>query len=85
MLGSVDPDSVIGRAGVQANQEILAIDGEPTVSLQQVNMALAGRLGDTGTIEIETRRPGSVNTIRTQLPITSWHQGVAEPKWTLAG
>ena len=79
MLGSVDPESVIGRAGVQTNQEILAIDGEPTVSLQQVNMALAGRLGDTGTIEIETRRPGSANTFRTQLPITSWHQGVAEP------
>ncbi|MEE8079413.1 MAG: RIP metalloprotease RseP, partial [Pseudomonadales bacterium] len=79
MLGSVDPESVIGRAGMQAKQEILAIDDAPTVSWQQVNMALAGRLGDTGTIEFETRRPGSVNTIRTQLPITSWLQGVAEP------
>lgn len=79
MLGSVDPESVIGRAGLQAKQEILAIDDAPTVSWQQVNMALAGRLGDTGTIEFETRRPGSVNTIRTQLPISSWLQGVAEP------
>lgn len=79
MLGAVDPESVIGSAGVRANQEILAIDDRRTVSWQQVNMALAGRLGDTGTIELEIRRPGSVNTIRAQLPITAWQQGVDEP------
>jgi regulator of sigma E protease len=79
LLGSVSADSAIGRAGLRAHEELIAVDGVETPSWQAVNMALAGRLGDTGEIELSTRRPGS-DTVRSgAIPISSWHTGVDEP------
>ena len=79
MLGAVDPESAAGRAGLQATHEIVAVDGVATKNWQQVTMALAGRLGDSGYIEIASQRPGSENLARRGLAIDSWHSGEDEP------
>lgn len=79
VLGAMPEDAPLARAGLSANLQIVGIDGKATSNWQQVNTALAGRLGDSGEIEFETRIPGSSSTRNWSVPITSWHQGAADP------
>jgi regulator of sigma E protease len=79
MLGAPAEDSAIARAGIPAGWEIAAVDGVETPGWQQVTMTLAGRLGDSGSIEIDARRPGSATAQSFQLPIADWHRGEDEP------
>jgi len=79
MLGEIDPESPLGRTGHEARLEIVSVDGATTKNWQQVVMALAARLGDTGSIELTTRVPGSETIRSVPIPITNWHRGVDEP------
>ena len=54
------------------------VDGARTQDWQQVNLALADRLGETGSIVIEARQPGA-ETQRYDIPISDWHQGEKDP------
>ncbi|MGD8832475.1 MAG: RIP metalloprotease RseP, partial [Pseudomonadales bacterium] len=78
MLGDVDPDSALGQAGLTRYAEIIRVDGERTHNWQQVNLALAERMGESGTIVIDARRPGA-ETHRYEIPISNWHQGEKDP------
>lgn len=79
IIGDVPADSPLGRAGVPANVEIVEVDGRATPSWQVLNMRLVRRLGDTGAIEMVTRRPGSERTERHRVVIERWLSGVDEP------
>ncbi len=79
MLGAPTEDSPVGLAGIPAGWEIAAVDGTPTPGWQQVTMALAGRLGDSGSIALDVRRPGSSLEKRYELSISNWHRGEDEP------
>jgi regulator of sigma E protease len=79
VLGAMPEDAPLARAGLSANLQIVGIDGKATSSWQQVNTALAGRLGDSGEIDFETRILGSETTRSWAVPIASWHQGAADP------
>ena len=78
-LGDVDPASAAGRSGLQPNHEIVAVDGQDTRNWQQVTMALAARLGETGTIEITSQRPGSTGATDHTLAIGDWQSDADEP------
>jgi len=79
LLGTPGPDTPVARAGIPAGVEIVSVDGEPTPGWQQVTMALAARLGDSGSIVLDVRRPGAAEVARYALPIDEWHRGVDEP------
>jgi regulator of sigma E protease len=79
ILGTVAEDSALDRAGLTAGREIVAVDGVRARSWQEVSMALAGRLGDSGSIVLGTRVPGGAAETEHAVPITSWHRGVDEP------
>jgi regulator of sigma E protease len=79
ILGPLGADTALGRTGVTEGAEIVSIDGEPTRSWQEVAMALAARLGDTGAIVLGTREPGEQQVAEHAVPIVSWHRGVDEP------
>ena len=79
MLGDVPAGSPADRAGLAPGLEIVSVDGESARSWQQVTMALAGRLGDSGSIELGVRRPGAESVTRADLAIDDWHRGVDEP------
>jgi regulator of sigma E protease len=80
ILGPLGGDTALGRTGVTEGAEIVSIDGERTRSWQEVAMALAGRLGDTGAIVFGTRQPGAGEpVVEHAVPIVSWHRGVDEP------
>jgi len=78
MLGDVDPDSALGQAGLTRYSEIVRVDGARTQDWQQVNLALADRLGESGSIVLEARQPGA-DTERFEIPISDWHQGEKDP------
>ncbi len=73
------PDTPAHVAGLQGGREIVSIDGRETQSWPEVSMALAGRLGDSGSIAIETREPGESVTDSHRLVISEWERGVDEP------
>ena len=53
--------------------EIVRVDGVRTQNWQQVNLALADRLGETGSIVIDARQPGADAQVF-QIPITNWQK-----------
>jgi len=79
ILGSIPEGTPLERTELAAGREIVAIDGVETRSWQEVTMALAGRLGDSGQVLLSTRIPGAEATLETSVPIASWHRGVDEP------
>ncbi len=79
VVGEVIPESVSQVAGVEPDNEIVAVDGVTTASWADVNIQLLRRLGDTGVIELQVRSldRGEENTYR--LDIDQWLVGVVEP------
>ena len=79
ILGVVPIDSPLARAGGFAGLEVVAVDGDQTSSWQQVSMALATRLGDTGEILLELRRPGTESVDEVRVAVSDWERGVDAP------
>jgi regulator of sigma E protease len=73
------PETPAALVGLRGGEEIVSVDGTLTQSWGEVSMALAARLGDTGTITLETRTPGTTVADVHRLAIKDWQRGVAEP------
>lgn len=76
-VGMVAPDSPAYQAGIRGGDEIVAVDGANTASWNDVALALAGRLGETGVIDIETSRSGGSQAH--SIPVRDWLSGVTDP------
>ncbi len=72
-VGEVIPGSPAMVSGIGNGEEILAIDSREMNSWQDVSLALAERLGDTGTIQVQTDR-GEYN-----VRIDSWLSEEVDP------
>ncbi len=59
IVGEVLPDSVMARAGLEVGQEIVAVDGVPTPTLQRLQERLVRRIGETGEIQFTVSDPDS--------------------------
>jgi len=79
VVGSVDEASLAANAGIKANQEIVAIDGEPTQSWQDVNLNLLNRLGDTGSVEVSVKASGKYSPENVSVDINEWLSGQEMP------
>jgi regulator of sigma E protease len=79
LIEKVEPGSVADRAGLARGQEIIAIDGVPTPTWQQVNRQLLGRLGETGTINFTVAYPDSELRYDSEAELDGWLKGVEEP------
>ena len=55
VIGSVAPESLAAQAGLEAGQELLAVDGEPVTGWSGVNLQLVRRLGESGTLEVRVQ------------------------------
>ena len=80
VLGDVPEQSPLEAAGATAGQEVVSVDGKITPSWQQISMALADRLGDSGTISLGIRSPGTTRIDDIQVRITDWQRGVDSPE-----
>ncbi|MGN7738905.1 sigma E protease regulator RseP [Pseudomonas sp. 22526] len=79
VIGSVESGSIAAKAGLSSGQEIVAIDGEPTVGWSAVNLQLIRRLGESGTLQLLVREQGSTADSPRELVLDKWLKGTDEP------
>jgi len=72
VVGQVAPDSLAAKAGLQAQHEIVAIDGVETSSWQQVGMQLLHHIGDSDTIELQVGPFGRDAQQSLSIPLQDW-------------
>lgn len=75
----VESGSIAAQGGLEAGQEIVAIDGKPTPTWQDVRLQLFNRLGETGNIVFTIRYADSDKEYTSEAPIKDWMQGIEEP------
>jgi len=79
VIGAVQVESLAERAGLREGQEIVAVNGQATPGWSAVNLQLIRRLGESGTLQIDVREPGStVDSVR-YVQLDNWLRGVDEP------
>ena len=69
-IGEIVPHSIAAEAGMEAGDEIIAVDNESTQSWSQIYKKLMGRIGEGGILSIETMHHDHVRTYH--LNITHW-------------
>ncbi|HSH49889.1 MAG TPA: RIP metalloprotease RseP [Halomonas sp.] len=79
-VGQVAPDSPAQRAGLQAGQEISAVQGEPVRSWEEIGLKLMADIGTTGLLSLEARDAGSQVARHYQLPVENWLVGQDPPR-----
>ena len=79
VIGEVAPGSLAAEAGLQAGEEFVAVNGEPTSGWSEVNLQLIRHLGETTTFELTLLQPDSTLETRRQLSVTDWLKSIEEP------
>ena len=72
VVNNIIEDSLAETAGLRAGDEILAVDGQATITWQQVTLQLLARLGETGEITLTVDPADSSRTRTLQVPINAW-------------
>ncbi|UUA74370.1 RIP metalloprotease RseP [Cellvibrio sp. QJXJ] len=78
-IGAVERGSIAEQAGLEAGQEIIAIDNIPTPTWQALNKALLNRLGETGSIRFKVAYPDSHFTYESEGRLVDWLRDSADP------
>ncbi|WP_317931884.1 RIP metalloprotease RseP [Halioxenophilus sp. WMMB6] len=79
VVGSVMEGSVADQAGLEAGQEIIAVDGKPTPNWQTLSQALLHRLGESGEIVFTVKYPDSDLEYLNQAYLDNWLKGDQAP------
>ena len=79
MVGELEETSPAWEAGMENYREIVAVDGRPVKTWQEVVMALSNRLGDSGDIQLGVREFGDDAATTVAVPVRDWLRGVADP------
>ena len=79
VIGQVLPGTPAAEAGLQAGQEILAVDGKAVDGWGAVNLQLVRRLGETGVLQVRVSEPDSTVEHDYQISLNAWQRGVEEP------
>lgn len=79
VIGAVESGSIAAKAGLNAGEEIVAIDGEPTSGWAAVNLQLVRRLGESGSLQLLVREQGSTADSPRELKLDDWLKGADEP------
>lgn len=80
VVGSVAPNSIAAQAGLEAGQQILAVDGEATPTWQALNRALLNRLGESGTISFKVSYPEDSHFhYESEAQLHEWLRDSADP------
>jgi regulator of sigma E protease len=79
VVGEVEVGSIADVAGLEAGQEIVAVDGESTPTRQALSFRLLERIGDSGTITFAVRYPGSDIVYESGARLEEWLADVDEP------
>jgi regulator of sigma E protease len=72
VVGKIKPDSVAAVAGLAAGEEIVAVDGVATPTVQVLSEMLVRRLGDSGTIRFRVLTPGASGERELTARLVDW-------------
>lgn len=79
VIGKVEPYSVAAAAGLEAGQEIVAVDGEKINTWQDLTRQLMRRLGESGPISFTVKYPDSSLEYHSEATLDKWLQGEEDP------
>lgn len=79
VIGTVEPGSIAAVAGLEPGQEIVAIDGQPTPTVQALNQVLLRRLGETGTISFKVSYRDSDFIYESKADLQGWLKDTTAP------
>jgi len=79
VIGEVEAGSPADLAGLKAGQEIIAVDGAETPTWQALSFRLLDRIGDTGSIALAAKQPGSDVVYESQAHVERWLSGEEQP------
>ncbi|WP_027965896.1 RIP metalloprotease RseP [Halomonas halocynthiae] len=79
-IGHVTPGSPAEQAGLQAEQEITAVQGEVVRSWEDVGLKLIASIGAVGTLDVEARSENSQVTRSYLVPVDNWLVGQDPPR-----
>ncbi len=79
VVGSVSPGSVAEEAGLEAGQEIVAVDGTKTPTWQALHRQLLKRLGESGEITFTVQYQNSNLVYESEALLKDWLKGIDEP------
>lgn len=81
IIGSVKADSLVAQAGLQAREEIIAIDGHPTPHWAAIAMALIRHYGEQGKLTITVQKPDEmqVRSHTTSIDLRQWKLNALRP------
>ena len=72
IVGGINEKSLAQQAGIEVGDRILAIDNNQVNSLKDLNSLLALRIGETGTILVDYRKPDSDISYSQSVGIENW-------------
>jgi regulator of sigma E protease len=72
VVAKVTPGSVAAVAGLAAGEEIVAVDGEATPTVQALSEMLVRRLGDSGTISFRVVTRGATDERELRAQLVHW-------------
>ncbi len=79
VIGEVEAGSVADVAGLEAGQEIVAVDGVETPTWQALSFRLLDRIGDSGSISFAVKYPDSEVVYESEARIERWLAGDEQP------
>ena len=72
IVGAVNDDSLAMQAGIEVGDRIVSIDNKEVVSLKDLNTLLALRIGETGSIHVNYKKPNSDLKYSESVNIEDW-------------
>ena len=72
IVGAVNDDSLAMQAGIEVGDRIVSIDNKEVVSLKDLNTLLALRIGETGSIHVNYKKPNSDLKYSKSVNIEDW-------------
>lgn len=79
VVHSVVESSPAERAGLQAGDEIVAVDGKETMIWQDVTLQLLSRLGETGDILLGVKPASGGGDHQVHIPVQDWLSDASAP------
>jgi len=72
VVGGIESDSIISHSSLQVGDELTHINGEDVASWQQVNLALANLIGQSGTYQFSYLPFGGGSEMSSDFKLQSW-------------
>ena len=79
VVGVVAPGSISAKAGIEAGQEIVAVNDVETPTQQALVRQMIGFLGESGVVQFKVRYPKSDLTYELDVTLNEWMRGAKDP------